>query len=104
MGHQDPTAAVTFVVDSVPDGVVRVDLTVTGPEMEAILGTIDVAAREDRITLQIPIGRDRNVFGRGFSVEPQITHIGEVYFDVAAGKSLVVKVPLNFKGEHLPIG
>ena len=96
------TAEILFVLESIPDSVVRVDLSVTGPEMDPVNGTLEVAAGEASIRLTIPVGPDRNVFARGFSEEKLITHIGEANFQVVDQGSMTVSVPLNFKGEHLP--
>ena len=99
---EGPTTAVTFRMIDVPDGIITIDLRVTAIHSETVSAVLDVAAGQDRITLDVPIGLERNVFARGFVSKDSLTHIGEADFDVVSGQPLVVDVPLNFKGVHLP--
>ena len=100
--EEGPTAPVTFHLIDIPDGIIMIDLRITAIHFETVTDVVDVAAGQDRITVDVPIGLERNVFARGFVAKDSLTHIGEADFDVVSGPLLVVTVPLNFKGIHLP--
>ena len=100
--EEGPTAPVTFHMLDIPDGIIMIDLRITAIHFETMSEVLDVTAGQDRITLDVPIGLERNVFARGFVSKDSLTHIGEADFDVVSGQLLVVTVPLNFKGIHLP--
>lgn len=95
---------VLFVMDTIPNDVVRIDLVVTGEGMDPVNGSLVAADGEDRITLTVVEGKERNVFARGFDTDAQILYMGERYFDVQSGSSPLVRVPLNYKGVHFPDG
>lgn len=98
------TVQVLFVMDTIPLDVVRIDLIVTGEGMDAVNGSVMAADGEDRVTLSIAEGPERNVFARGFDDQAQLLYMGERYFDVMAGESPLIRVPLNYKGVHFPEG
>ena len=100
--EEGPAAPVTFLLIDIPDRIIMIDLRITALYFETMSAVLDVAAGQDRITLDVPIGLERNVFARGFVSKDSLTHIGEADFDVIEGPTRTVTVPLNFKGIHLP--